>query len=178
MTLHFKDGSNYDFFKYGGKTRVTQDSFLRTKGKYFYEKYSRKFHKEDDAIAFLAANFKEGCSWVRDLDEKPYKDFLAYRDALGYKFQQDLEKYSNANIYEELLLGDKSSWIYIILMNEISNGFFIEELNKKHEDDIIWEHLHNNILTFYPFVIYCFNIDMETKKFLLESFRSFRKSYK
>lgn len=165
MTLHFKSGTSYDFFKYGGKTRVNENSFLATKGKYFYEKHARKFHSEEAAIAFLAANFKIGTRWVTDLKQEPYDEFISYRDALFYRFERDLEKYTvDITPYNESLSGSKDSWNYLILINEASNGLVFQEYDKKYKDDIMWEELKSNITKFYPFVVHCFSIDDEVKR--------------
>ena len=52
---HFKQDS-YDFFKYNGKTRVGQDSFLKRNDKYFFAKLQRKL-STSELVGFFVANF-------------------------------------------------------------------------------------------------------------------------
>ena len=52
---HFKQES-YDYFKYNGKTRVGQDSFLKRNDRYFFAKLQRKLNN-DELIGFFVANF-------------------------------------------------------------------------------------------------------------------------
>ena len=164
MSLHFKPNTSYDFFKYDGKTRVTENSFLAAKGKYFYEKNARKLHNEPAAIAYLASNFAEGCKWVGDLKQEPYDKFISYRDALYYKFEQDVEKYTNGvSPYQQCMTGSTESWIYLILINVISNGVVFAEYDIKYKDNILWEDLKTKLETFSPFVVYCFGLTDQIK---------------
>ena len=41
MKAHFSK-NNYDFHKYGGKTKVSRDSFWKRKDKYFFVKLAKK----------------------------------------------------------------------------------------------------------------------------------------
>ena len=42
---HFK--TDYDFFKYNGKMKVSNDSFLKRRDKFFFAKLERKYRKNE-----------------------------------------------------------------------------------------------------------------------------------
>jgi hypothetical protein len=66
LKLHFTSNS-YDFFKYNGKTNITQDSFLKNKAKYSFYKLSRKFDISD-LKDYLVSNFVFGKStWIGEM---------------------------------------------------------------------------------------------------------------
>lgn len=166
MVLHFK-GQSYDFFKYQGRTRVNNDSLLKRKDKWFFEKWSMKLAHEEEAIGFLAANFIAGNKYVRDLDYSVYTKWLGYRDALYYRFQSDLEKYAGSSRevdpLKDCFAGSVDSFNYLVLANYASDGFLFDTWNKVYGDNIIFEDLHKKLLTYSPFVIQYWGIDDEKK---------------
>lgn len=91
---HFKQKS-YDFFKYHGKINVRNASYEARKDKYFFEKASRKF-KRDDFIKYLVANFTQGNTWIGDLlTVKTEIDFKKWRkriESLTYTFKEELSR--------------------------------------------------------------------------------------
>lgn len=171
MSLHFREGSSYDYFKYGGKTRVTEDTFFKTKGKYFYQKYAKNMHNELQAVTFLASNFAFGCKWVGNLSKSVTEDFEAYGESLFYRFEQDYIKYQDIDPVKEAMTGSYDSWYYLILLNHLSDGIVFGLYDKKYKDDILWEDLHKKLLTFSPFVIYCWDIDSDKRQHLLYTYR-------
>jgi hypothetical protein len=73
IKLHFTD-SNYNFFTYGGKTRVSVDTFNKRKDKYTFHKLARQYN-ETEIVPFLVANFVHNDSqWSRDLVQNDAKD--------------------------------------------------------------------------------------------------------
>jgi len=160
--LHFKDGSSYDFFKYAGKTTVTEATLLKRKDKYHFEKWSRKVANEEEAIALLASNAVKGKTYVIGLDWKNYQEWMAYRDSMVYKFASDLDLYSGTNKksdpVEDCFSGDTKPYHYMVLMNHITNGNYFKICGKKYQNNILWEDLENKLLTYSPFVIYYWGV--------------------
>ena len=93
VTNHFK--GRYDFFKYNGKVGVKSSSYEARKDKYFFEKASRKF-KRDDFIKYLVANATEGTTWIGELltpkHEIAYKKWRKRVESLSYNFTQELSQ--------------------------------------------------------------------------------------
>lgn len=103
MNQHFTRKS-YDFFKYNGKVKVNESTFLARKDRYFFEKASRKF-KRDEFLHFLLANYTSGNEhWIGNLmsgenliNMKKWKKRI---DSLTYTFKEDILE---LNEYEENL---------------------------------------------------------------------------
>lgn len=93
VTNHFK--GKYDFFKYHGKMQVKPTAYEVRKDKYFFEKASRKF-KRDDFVKYLVANITNGDSWIGELLNTKYE--IAYKkwrkrvESLSYTFREELSQ--------------------------------------------------------------------------------------
>ena len=62
---HFK--TSYDYFKYNGRVKVTNESFLKRRDKYFFAKLERRY-KKNELVYFFVANFmKDEGMWSGSL---------------------------------------------------------------------------------------------------------------
>jgi len=89
---HFKQDS-YDFFKYNGKTRVRQDSFLKRNDRYFFAKLQRKL-SSSELVGFFVANFiNDDSNWsgslVTENSMTVYNQWMKKIQSLSYTFEQD-----------------------------------------------------------------------------------------
>jgi hypothetical protein len=169
LKLHFTS-SSYDFFKYNGKTNVSQDAFLKRKDKYTFYKLSRKYQMEE-LRNFYVANFLEGDKWVGDMNttegEEVYTKWQKTQQSLTYTFENDiihlLDKVNNPN--DLLMVKDNSfpklmqyvtqgdvSLESLVIMNDIMNFFpmWIKEIY----DDIIWPNFKMKCEKYAPFLHY------------------------
>ena len=97
MKNHFtKD--NYDYIKYHGKTRATQQAFYKRKDRFWFEKFARQ--KSDKEVEeFFVANFTS-CSdpeslWIGEMikeGEVRYQDWQKKVQSLSYIFKEESEK--------------------------------------------------------------------------------------
>lgn len=162
LSLHFSDRGSYDFFKYGGKTRVSEDSFLKRNDKYFFEKYSKKFVSEDDAILYFAVNLANDKKYILKMNDELYDRFIAYRDSIHYKFKEQLNKNNSLDLYS-IINGDVSKE-FIIIYDYCTNGILFKQLDK--EDDILWEDCKKSLMKYYPFVVQYMNLREYKKDFV------------
>jgi len=93
LKLHFTQES-YDYFKYNGKTNITQSSFENRKDKWHFTKLSKKFSNKDDLLMFLVSNFLNDSNvWIggllQDEAEVVYKKRLKVVQSLSYTFEND-----------------------------------------------------------------------------------------
>jgi hypothetical protein len=93
LKLHFTQES-YDYFKYRGKTNITQTSFENRKDKWHFTKLSKNFSQKDELVVFLIANFlNDSNAWIGSLltDESNtiYKDRVKILQSLAYTFEND-----------------------------------------------------------------------------------------
>jgi hypothetical protein len=100
---HFK--TDYDYFKYKGKMKISDESFLKRRDRFFFAKLERKY-KKSELVYFFVANFiKDENMWSGSLvgneSEKVYYEWLKYVESLKYNFTNECQKL-------QTLLEDKS----------------------------------------------------------------------
>ena len=89
LKLHFT--TDYDAVKYNYKTSVKQSSFERRRDRYFFEKLSRRF-KREDLIHYFTANLIENQKvWIGDMSDEIYSAYVARYDKLTYMFDEDVK---------------------------------------------------------------------------------------
>jgi len=171
LKQHFS--SNYDFFKYKGKVRATEESFLKRRDKYFFQKIQKKY--DSDLVNFFVANFaSDDKAWVgnmvSDAGEEIYKKWKRYHEALCYNFKEellglidycrinelsldDLLKVHDSEHPElfKLLLRGSITIDFIVLLNNELNFFVYWE---SELSDIIWGDRRTFILKYAPFLQY------------------------
>jgi hypothetical protein len=165
LKLHFTS-NNYDYFKYQGKTNVSQDSFLKRKDKYTFYKLSRKYSL-DELKDFYVANFLDGDKWVGDMNtvdgEEVYRKWQKIQQSLTYTFENDtiylFDKYKPGAMF-------KTSGGYPNLLKELMEGSihietlaymnmimgFLPVWEKQITDDIIWPNWNMKLKKYTPFI--------------------------
>jgi hypothetical protein len=165
LKLHFTSNS-YDYFKYNGKTNVSQESFMKRKDKYTFYKLSRKYPVEE-LKDFYVSNFLEGDKWVGDMNtvdgEEVYKKWQKTQQALTYTFENDtiylFDKYKPGEMF-------KISGNYPNLLNELMSGNihietivymnmimgFLPVWEKEIQEDIIWPNWNMKLKKYQPFI--------------------------
>ena len=165
LRLHFK--GDYDYIKYGGKTTINQETFLKRADKYFFYRLSRKYNTEEFKD-FLIANLLENVNTRPGPLEKPeadeiYKKWLKITNSLQYHFENDiiyiLEKYGNSAFkvrngeHPALLIEVLQGRICketLIIMNEFMN--FFPTWSEKISDTVIWPELKRMYAKYAPFI--------------------------
>lgn len=101
LKLHFT--TDYDAVKYNYKTSVKQISFERRRDRYFFEKLSRRFSREE-LIQYFTANLIENQKvWIGDMSDKIYSDYVARYDKLTYMFDEDVKLlYNKGYTFDQL----------------------------------------------------------------------------
>ena len=56
LKAHFSN-SDYDYFKYEGKTKISRQSFFKRKDRFFFVKLSKKYKEYNDIRNYLVSNF-------------------------------------------------------------------------------------------------------------------------
>jgi hypothetical protein len=170
LRSHFTRES-YDYFKYGGKTKVSVQSFEKNRNKYQFQKLSKKY-SADEMEDFFIANFIKGKSWIVDLlDDDATDIYLAYvkrKQSFTYCFKGEVSTIfssvddprhlfqSSNGEYPEIinayLRSDLSLEVLTVLNTFINfSDKFDERLGK---DDIIWSKISFLIRKIKPFLQY------------------------
>ena len=165
LKLHFTSDS-YDYFKYNGKTNVSQDSFLKRKDKYTFYRLSRKYSLEE-LRNFYVANFLQGDKWVGDMNtadgEQVYIKWQKTQQSLTYIFENDIiylfDKYKPKEMFElsgnypnllKELMEDNIHIETIVYMNMMMG--FLKVWKKEITDDIIWPNWELKMRKYQPFI--------------------------
>jgi hypothetical protein len=167
LKLHFTSTS-YDYFKYNGKTNVSESSFLKRKDKYSFYKLSRKYNLEE-LKNYYVANFLEGdIRWVGSISgadgEECYRKWQTRTQRLTYQFEQDI-----IHLFESsgnCLHVDNGNYPYL-LTEMMQGGVMVETVailnnlmgffpmwEKKIVDDIVWPNWKLRIEKYTPFIYY------------------------
>ena len=97
VSNHFKSKS-YDYFKYNGSVRAKVSSYEVRKDKYFFERASRVFKKED-FLKYLVCNMCYSTEWIGNLlggkQQLQYKKWKQHTESLTYNFKEEIE-----NLYD------------------------------------------------------------------------------
>lgn len=167
VNLHFT--AKYDFFKYGGVTRVTETTLLKRNDRFVFEKWAGKVSNEEMAVGFCVANTVADKKYIRNFDMQTYIQWVAKRDSLYYNFKEEFEKFieekqKTKNGLDSLVQMGFSGGLsleFIILLNDISKNFIFEELDKT--DNFVWQELKQKLVKYQPFVHKLWNIDEEKR---------------
>ena len=167
LKLHFTSTS-YDYFKYHGKTNVSESTFTKRRDKFSFYKLSRKYNLEE-LKNYYVANFLEGdIRWVGSISaadgEECYNKWQRRIQSLTYQFEQDI-----IHLFESsgnFLYVDNGDYPYllkmmmqgevmietVVILNDIM-GFF-PMWDKKIVDDIVWPNWRLKLEKYTPFVRY------------------------
>jgi hypothetical protein len=177
---HFSK-SNYDYFKYAGKSRASVASFEKRKDKYWFERISRQ--KDDNEIKeFFVANLVEADDsssvWIGNVireGDTCYKEWQKKQQSLKYLFTQESEQMLSSNNLEQLFdcskqhppvlkmfLSGKISIETLVIWDKIF--LFRNNFDKKLLDPV-WELMSLKIQKYSPFL----NIDVEDYKKVLRN---------
>lgn len=169
IKLHFTTDS-YDFFKYGGKSKISVDTFDNRKDKYHFHKLSRRLSNRDDLINFIVSNFVDKPdTWVGDLltseSESIYRQRQKVIQSMSYIFENDcrtlFEGVKNPNEviqcvdgeYPILLMKELRKEVQIetvCILNNILN--FLPMWKKKITDDIRWPIVYRKYVKYSCFL--------------------------
>lgn len=177
---HFK--TDYDYFKYKGKLKVSQISFLKRKDKFFFAKLQRRY-KKNELVYFFVSNFvKDDNMWAGSLvgveSEKIYNEWLKNIESLKYHFKLDCESLLeflelNNLKFNDLFKINKGVHPHLLvrlLGNHISIETFciidiiLNFTSKWNIDDIMFDSVKQRVVKYKPFL----HIDKEAYKSIMK----------
>lgn len=86
---------DFDYVAYGS-IKAKNETFLKRKDRYFFEKVAKKYNKKEEIENLLISNFlQKNNLWIGDLleheAEEVYKKWCKRNESFDYVFEQDLE---------------------------------------------------------------------------------------
>jgi len=164
MKAHFSK-SNYDFHKYGGKTKVSRDSFWKRKDKYFFVKLAKKLDDHDSIQDYLVSNFiKDRKGYIANFNDENYKVWKDKKTDFYNVFFNELKPLvknfeplfqTKNNNHPKLLkefLGDRVSLETLIILDEIVS--FSKNWDKELKEDIVWPDLKKMMKNYKGFLTF------------------------
>jgi len=181
---HFN--TDYDYFKYNGKLKVSNDSFLKRRDKFFFAKLERNY-RNNELVYFFVANFLDNdSSWSGSLvgseSEKKYLEWRKRIESLKYTFKTECEKIQNEIEYKDIpfdeffrvlganhprllgwQLGGHISLETFTIMDGILN--FTKQWNSHLKDDIMYYTVRDKSNKYKPFL----QVDLQAYRKIMKS---------
>ena len=154
MKAHFGKG-DYDYVKFGGKSKVSRESFWKRKDRIFFVSLSRKYNAYliDSIDDYLLANFiVENKGWIGNFSDKNYYEWKDRMSRLTQIFKNEITpllanfkddgkylfavpKGSHPKLLKEYL-GKRISLETMIILDKLMD--YSSKWDKQMKDDIIW----------------------------------------
>jgi len=167
LKLHFT--TDYDYFKYNGKSNISIDAFEKRRDKFHFYKLSRKYDTEEYKQFIVSNMLNSDKTWAGSLLEEDAHTIhlkrVAIIQALGYNFKNDCALIAERGNFNELLHtdGDYPELLTMALQGEINvetvcilNSLlnFMSMWQRKINDDIRYPNLHRKWIKYTPFIMF------------------------
>ena len=171
---------HYDYIKYRGKTRASNEAFYKRKDRFWFEKFARQ--KNDKEIEeFFVSNFiystDPSTVWIGEMikeGEGRYQEWQKKVQSLTYVFKEETESVFENNKVDDMfdcskghppilkiyLRGDISLESMVIYDRILGYG---KDFDKRLKDPV-WETVSRKIKKYSPFL----NIDVSRYKKILK----------
>lgn len=160
--------SNYDYQKYKGKVRATEESFLKRRDRFFFKKLEKKYNKQELEMYFVSNFINNTSKWIGNLlsqdSEKIFLNYKKNQQSLAYLFKNELLFLKETKLKNELFevknghpklfkyyLQGKVSLQTILILNEDTN--FLSHWNEEMTD-IVWDNEYKKISKYKTFFEY------------------------
>ena len=168
LKAHFSR-KGYDYFKYNGRTKVSVENFNVRKDRYFFEKLTKRYTKEEIESYFVSNYLSNSNLWVGEMNDKNFLDWKKRIQSISYLYENDLKiitdrcgsldnamkcKNSSHSTLIKLYLGDHIMPETMVLLNRVTG--FIERYDTLLSDSI-WIKVSNLLQKYDPFVIVDYN---------------------
>ena len=181
---HFTN-DNYNFFKFGGKTKASSSAFEKRRDRYIFDKVSKDYKDDEIALLFVSNFIAKEKFWIGNtLSEESRNIYIMWRkkiQSLSYIFENDVKviideindreidfdsvfKIQDGQhpIILRLTLADRISLESFLILNKILD--FFPQFNRRIEETIIWPDFYKKCVKYEPFV----KVDMTRFKFILK----------
>ena len=162
LKLHFT--SDYDYFKYNGKTNVTLNSFNERKDKFHFKKIVKKYGDEN-IIEYFVANLINEKPWIGSMDVATYSQWLGRIQSIEYIFENDaknlLTTVENFDIIFTSMEGNHPKVLRAYLGKKISLETLVvfekllhyrKRFDKEIKEQFIWPKISRLIEKYEPFI--------------------------
>jgi len=164
VKAHFTS-KKYDYFRYGGRTRTSEEKFNNRNDRYFFEKLSKRFTKEEIEQYFVSNFLVNSNFYIKEMEDKNFVNWKKRSQSISYLFHQDIENVLmlSSDLNEALkcrngqhstllkmYLGDIIMIETLVLLNRVTG--FINRYDQIMSNDVVWEQASNRLKKYDPFV--------------------------
>ena len=161
--------SDYDYFKYNGKVKANQDSFLKRRDKFFFAKIDKKYDKKE-LLYFFVSNFVDhedvwSGNLVSDKSEHIFNEWKKRIQSLAYNFKEqcetlfdeqfdevfEVQEYSHPLLLRKFMQREVQPETMVILDDVLG---YIKRWDKDIDEEIIWPKIKQQIVNYKPFMSY------------------------
>ena len=162
LKLHFT--SDYDYFKYNGKTNVTLNSFNERKDKFHFKKIVKKYGDEN-IIEYFVANLINEKPWIGSMDVATYSQWLGRIQSIEYIFENDSKNLlTNVESFDIIFtsvdgnhpklvrafLGKKITLETLVVFEKLLH--YRKRFDTEIKEQIIWPKVSRLIEKYEPFI--------------------------
>ena len=171
---------HYDYHKYRGKTRATNQAFYKRKDRFWFEKFARQID-DKEVVDFFVQNFvystDPGTMWIGEMikeGEGRYQEWKKKTQSLSYVFKEEVNTLFNNKKVDEVFdcseghppifksyLGGNTSLETLVICDRVLE--YRKDWDKKLTDPV-WETVSRKIKKYSPFL----NIDVPRYKKILK----------
>ena len=150
LKAHFSR-EDYDYHKYGGKTKISRESYWKRKDRYYFAKIANKYDKPQDY--FLSNFIKDKKGYIANFSEENYQSWKLKRQGFFDLFVAELTPHIQGtqlnplfkvenNQHPKLLkeyLGGRISLETLIILDDLVQ--YTKNWDKEMGDDVVWKDL-------------------------------------
>lgn len=174
IKLHFQ--TNYDYFKFAGKVKVSRESYEPRRDRHIFERLAKVYDESNYELLLLANFLNSSDTWIGTIaTEQGRAKYLALKkrlQSLQYEFKQSMDRIKSdidcgiIPSFDGLFskTSDDESWPHIvslltqqditlesfIIMNKILN--FLPRISKHVDDDLVWPEIYKLVAKYSPFL--------------------------
>ena len=150
LKAHFSR-EDYDYHKYGGKTKISRESYWKRKDRYYFAKIANKYDKAQDY--FLSNFIKDKKGYIANFSDENYQSWKLKRQGFFDLFVAELTPHIQGtqlnplfkvenNQHPKLLkeyLGGRISLETLIILDDLVQ--YTKNWDKEMGDDVVWKDL-------------------------------------
>ena len=178
LKQHFTK-EKYNYHKYRGKVRASEDAFEQRHDRYFFKKLATKYSNQE-LVDYFVANFVfDPKGYIKSFNDDVYRNWKVNQESFSYKFKEDvcllLDEYDypyqdyfdrvfsikhgkHPKLLKSYLAGEVS--LETLVVFETCLGF-VKDFDRVLTDPI-WKEVRMKIIKYQPFISLDCNVYKET----------------
>ena len=89
LKQHFTK-EKYDYHKYRGKVRASEDAFEQRHDRYFFKKLATKYSQQEIVDYFVANFIFDPKGYIKSFNDDVYRNWKVNQESFSYKFKEDV----------------------------------------------------------------------------------------